>query len=208
MFCEANNNPMKSKQSITTKGGDSGQTYTLAGDRVWKDDLRVAIPGGIDELNTRLSAAKLYLDQNDYLYGFLEWVQVCLFVIAARVSDPCERSRHQRQIGAQEMGFIDSICRHYEQATLMPTSFIIPGTNHCSCQFDLARITARLLERQMVAYCRQFPQHKISSATLAFLNRLSDLLYICARHAEQGSFTSVDYQRIDEFPRQPLPELN
>ena len=198
---------MKDKRSITTRGGDHGETYTLSGDRVWKDDLRVAIPGLIEELNTRLSAAKLYLEKTDYLHGLLEWVQVCLFVIAGRVSDPYGQSSHQDQIGPEQVHFLDDISSRYEQATAMPTSFIIPGNNLCSCQFDLARITARMIERQLVAYCRKSPDHQISADTFAFLNRLSDLLYICARHAEQGNFTSVDYRWITEFPRQLVPEF-
>jgi len=177
----------------------SHHTDTLAGIKVSKNDLRVVLPGMIDELNIHLSLLKLSLN-SDYQQQIIHWIQTCLFLVAARCSDPYLDSKFQAQITEQEVKFVQSLCQHISNKTIMPTSFVLPGSNPLSCKWDLLRVLVRKTEQQMVTLAQNFPEHQISSATFEFINRLSSLFYMWARHEERGNFSPVDYQLLTTLP--------
>lgn len=192
---------MPSKSSITTRGGDQGKTSTLGGERVLKNDPRVVLPGFVDEVITHVGWIKLILSPTDNRLELLTWIQTCLFVVASRLSDPEVLSPFVRQIEVKEVDFITRITSEAEQKTAMPQGFILPSSTESAYRFDLVRIKTRELERKVVEFTSQCVHHKISSATFAFLNRLSDLFYIWARAEEQGKFIPVDYNFIEDLPR-------
>ena len=192
---------MKNHSSITTRTGDEGKTCTLGGDRVFKNDLRVVIPGSIDELISQISLVKLLFPKDSHYKRLLEWIQACLFVIASRFSDPYSKSIAKKQMTEDELHFLDSISSSIEANTEMPRSFVIPGTTEISCQMDIARCICRRIERTIVEFSQEFQNHAISKETFAFINRLSDFFYILARKEENGNFLALDYSIIENFPK-------
>ena len=192
--------------------GDHGQTHTLAGTLIFKNDLRAVVPGTVDELVTHLSMVKLKLQEQrkspvcspetDGICSILTWIQTCCFIIAARASDPYCESSFQRQITEHEVNFLTQLSEQEKQKAAMPRSFIIPGANENSCLFDIARILARNLERGYIDLAQQFSGHQIAAPTFAFINRLSDFFYVVARAFEKGKFIPIDYQLIQQIPQQ------
>ncbi len=190
--------------SITTRTGDDGKTYTLGGERVFKNDLRAAMPGSMDELVTQISLIKLSFPKDSSQYQVLTWIQVCLFIIASRFSDPYAKSNAKRQITQEELNFLDEVSSDSEKNTIMPSSFVIPGSTKMSCQMDIARCICRKIERTMVEFVQQFSDHSISKETFAFINRLSDFFYIWARKEENGNFIPLDYSIIQNLSHRKL----
>ncbi|NUM34746.1 MAG: cob(I)yrinic acid a,c-diamide adenosyltransferase [Candidatus Brocadiae bacterium] len=195
------------RSSITTHTGDGGKTYTLGGERVFKSDLRVAMSGSMDELVTQISFIKLSFPQDSFSYQMLTWVQTCLFIIASRFSDPYLQSDAKRQITEEELNFLNTVSSQIEQNTIMPSSFVIPGATEISCHIDIARCISRKIERKMIEFIQQFPDHAISKETFAFINRLSDFLYILARKEENGNFIALNYGIVQAFPQKKMEQL-
>ncbi|HNZ66089.1 MAG: ATP:cob(I)alamin adenosyltransferase [Planctomycetes bacterium] len=186
--------------SITTKQGDSGHTSTLSGEIVEKHDIRVEIPGLIDELLVYLASIKIEQKNNEEIHSILTWLQHCLFLISAQASDPFN-TKNIPQIQEKELHFLDILCTQYERSTNMPEQFILSANTKTSCQYDFARVQTRKVERKFSLLSSKFPNHKISIETFAFLNRLSDFLFILARKEEKNNYDIVDYSYIKNFPK-------
>ncbi len=187
--------------SITTREGDSGKTSTLDGERIDKNDLRVEVPGKIEQLTAHLSTIKLRLSSKDARWHILTWIQTCCFVISANASDPYNKTNYTHKITEEEVKFLEDIIQRYEEKNNMPQGFIIPGTNELSCMFNTARTLIRNIECSFISLWHHFINHQISSPTLAFLNRLSDIFFILSCEEEHGNFCMVDYSLIKELPK-------
>ncbi len=178
---------------IYTKTGDSGTTGLFAGPRVFKDDPRIAAYGAVDELNALLgvvlAAEAAGPDQADRAAYPPRWqdlrgIQADLFSIGAELATPNARQQgmclltEQRALDLEQ--WIDEV-----DATLEPlTSFILPGGSKAAGMFHLARTVCRRAERETVHFAQLHPEQDCSTVVV-YLNRLSDLLFVLARQANQ-----------------------
>ncbi len=158
---------------IYTRTGDRGDTGLADGSRHPKDEPRLEAIGTVDELN---SALGVLLAQRlpDDLERALTAVQHRLFDLGAELARP----------GAQllDEGAVSTLERHIDawNAHLAPLrEFILPGGHPSAAQAHLARAVCRRAERRLVALHHVEPQNPHS---LAYLNRLSDLLFVAARY--------------------------
>jgi cob(I)alamin adenosyltransferase len=171
---------------IVTKAGDKGKTRLVTGQPVSKASARVAAYGAVDEANSAIGVARLYTTADAVLDPVLERAQNDLFDLGADLATPhapapkFEPMRIQENQTLRLEAEIDQLT-----AKLDPlTSFILPGGSPAAAHLHLARATARRAEREIVALA---DVEEISPEAIKFANRLSDLLFVAARWAnDQG----------------------
>jgi cob(I)alamin adenosyltransferase len=166
---------------IYTRTGDSGNAGLVDGSRVSKSSLRMAAIGEVDEANAVIGVAIAALQGGDIAYRLLE-VQNELFDLGADVATPGEVEGALRitagQVARLEVA-IDDL-----NAELEPlTSFILPGGSTAAAALHLARTVVRRAERAAVALSEAEP---LNPQLLAYLNRLSDYLFVAARHVAKS----------------------
>ncbi len=169
--------------AIYTKRGDSGKTCLLEGKEVDKDNLAVEAYGTIDELNSVLGLARCKLEDIE-IKEKIEEMQKELFVLGVELAGG-KNYKKISQIEIKKMeGYIDS----YENQMPPLKHFIIPGKSIESSILHFARTVCRRAERRVSSLSKK---EKIRKEVPAYLNRLSDFLFICARW--------INYKkRIDE----------
>jgi len=178
---------------IYTKTGDSGETGLFGGTRVSKADPRVAAYGDVDELNACLGFARATLVAADdgELAGMLERIQRDLFALGARLADPGHKIADRVTKAAvtpdditRLEGWIDAL----ESALPPLRRFILAGGSQPGAVLHLARTICRRAERGMVALVGA-DKDAFEADLLIYVNRLSDLLFVMARRANQRAGT-------------------
>jgi cob(I)alamin adenosyltransferase len=165
--------------AIYTRAGDAGETRLVDGTRVSKSTPRVEAYGDVDELNSLLglaSASGVDSDLSDRLVA----VQRDLFALGARLADPNGRLAD----GAPKAALGDADVRRLEvwidqlEAELPPLRrFVVPGGTPAAAALHVARAVCRRAERRIVGLGRA----AVEPPLLAYVNRLSDLLFVLAR---------------------------
>lgn len=166
---------------IYTKTGDGGETGLVDGSRIRKDHARVAAFGDVDELNAGIGVARTHADED--LSQLLDGVQCDLFAIGAQIADPRAQVASRREKAALAAGRIVDVERAIDarEAQMPPLSaFILPGGTPLAASLHVARTVCRRAERSVLALGRTDP---VDPLILVYLNRLSDLLFVLARHA-------------------------
>jgi cob(I)alamin adenosyltransferase len=168
---------------IYTKTGDDGQTGLFGGERVSKSDARVDAYGSVDETNACLGVARaagLSLDVD----ATLERIQAELFVLGAELATPAShRSRLRLPLLAAEHVSALELEIDRLEAMLPPlTSFVLPAGSPAASALHLARTVCRRAERAVVAVQGSA---EVRAELVYYLNRLSDLLFVMARHQNQ-----------------------
>jgi len=166
---------------IYTKTGDDGETGLFGGARVSKASLRVEAYGEVDELNSAIGWARLPVEE-DELDQLLHQIQHDLFEVGAELGSTAER-REKSTIPLIEEGQVERLERaidHYENGPPPLMNFVLPGGSEGASRFHLARCICRRAERSIVALGAQ---EAIRGELLRYVNRLSDLLFTLARHA-------------------------
>ena len=173
---------------IYTRGGDKGQTSLGNGKRVAKHDLRVAAYGTVDEANAVIGLVRL--DTEGELDLLLERIQNDLFDVGADLCTPEEADPKYPplRITADQVERLEQEIDHYNAALEPLTSFILPGGTKLAAQFHLARTVARRAEREMTALAEQ---ETVNTEAVKYVNRLSDLFFVLARHANDGGRADV-----------------
>lgn len=177
---------------IYTKTGDGGETSLFGGARVRKDDARIDAYGTVDELNSTIGVARA-TSPSSPLDAQLHAIQSDLFDIGAHLASP-GTSRFagpdDAQIAALEQS-IDAM-----EAELAPLrAFILPGGTLAAAQLHIARTVCRRAERLVVALR---DDDAATRSSIAYLNRLSDFLFVAARFANQQSgVADVPWNRTD-----------
>lgn len=171
---------------IYTRRGDAGETSTGDGRRVQKTDPRIELCGDVDELNAAVGLV-LAADMPDGIRAALRRIQNELFDLGADVSVPVEDERRRRlRVGAAHVQWLEHVCDEHN-ATLTPLrSFLLPAGTEGVARLHLARAICRRAERRAVALAETA---QVNGAALAYLNRLSDLLFILARSTAAGDET-------------------
>jgi cob(I)alamin adenosyltransferase len=167
---------------IYTRTGDQGQTSLFGGARVAKDDPRIEAYGTVDELSSTLGVSRAAWPRSD-VDAELHLVQLDLFDIGAHLASP-GTSRFTGPAPsriAQLESAIDAM-----ETTLTPLkNFILPAGTLAAAHIHVARTVCRRAERLVVALHDNDPA---TVATITYLNRLSDYLFVAARfaNAKQG----------------------
>jgi cob(I)alamin adenosyltransferase len=164
---------------IYTKTGDAGETGLFGGPRVSKDDARVEAYGAVDEVNAALGVARARGGDAE-VDALLAEVQDRLFTIGAELATPPgARARSVLPAVAPEWTAALEAAIDRLEAELPPLrNFILPGGSALAADLHQARGACRRAERRVVTLHRHEP---VSKEVLAFLNRLSDLLFVAAR---------------------------
>ncbi|WP_246657239.1 cob(I)yrinic acid a,c-diamide adenosyltransferase [Methylocystis sp. B8] len=163
---------------LYTKKGDRGQTSLFSGRRAAKCDPRVAAVGDLDELSASLGLARVaYPDANDLLCC----AQKALYTIGAIVS--AESRQIDIVLADAETEALEAEIDRATDALPPLRDFIYPGEAEASARLHMARAVARRAERSIAA----LEEPAAPENVLAYLNRLSDLLFALARLADQQS---------------------
>ncbi|XOV87321.1 MAG: cob(I)yrinic acid a,c-diamide adenosyltransferase [Pseudomonadota bacterium] len=175
----------KRLSKIYTRTGDGGDTGLGDGHRISKDEPRIEAMGAIDELNSWLGliVEELLTDGDELrpLADFLRGCQHHIFDLGGEISIPGFTIIEARHVAKLEEQLDDM------NATLAPLeNFILPGGSRTIASLHLARSVCRRAERRLVTLGKK---EEINLEGLKFLNRLSDLLFVAARHCAQVSET-------------------
>jgi cob(I)alamin adenosyltransferase len=178
---------------IYTRTGDDGTTGLVSGPRRLKNDLRVEAYGTIDEANSAIGLARLHTAGLSVLDGILARVQNDLFDLGADLSTP----ETDKPPAFEPLRIVDTQVDRLEgdidrlNADLKPlTSFILPAGTAAASHLHMARTIARRAERLIVALANSDGE-TVSASALRYVNRLSDLLFVAARHANDGGRADV-----------------
>jgi cob(I)alamin adenosyltransferase len=164
---------------IYTRGGDAGETSLGDGSRVPKTDPRVVAYGAVDELNSAIGlvlAGPLF----DALRDPLERIQNELFDLGADLSVPYAEGDGKLRVEQSQVDRLERLCDRFNEPLPQLRSFVLPGGDEAAARLHLARAICRRAELDALRVDGTNP------VALAYLNRLSDLLFILARAANAG----------------------
>lgn len=167
---------------IYTKTGDSGTTSLVGGSRVNKDDTRVEAYGTVDELNSHIGLlAEMLRSMSDEYYGQLKAVQRNLFTLQTLLATEDETIYARLpQLGEEEVSTLERQIDTITDKLPKLHSFVIAGGNIAGAQCHVCRTVCRRAERRVVTLSQTI---NIDAAIMRYLNRLSDYLFVLARHA-------------------------
>jgi len=166
---------------IYTRTGDQGDTGLLGPHRVPKDDIRISAYGDVDELNAQIGSLRAVIT-DPAVASHLERIQAMLLEMGAELASPPGVARPAGAIRDEDVIALEKAIDAID-ATLPPlTQFVVPAGAEAACRAHLARCVCRRAERAVVRLLRAQPSE---TAILPYLNRLSDLLFVLARWANQ-----------------------
>ncbi len=173
---------------IYTRGGDAGETSLGSGDRVKKHDVRVAAYGTSDETNAVIGLARLHTSGD--ADAMLMRIQNDLFDLGADLCTPegGNRSDGALRIVDAQVDRLEAEIDAMNENLQALTSFILPGGSAASSYLHLARTTARRCERLMTELALD---EDVNPAAMKYINRLSDHLFVLARHLNDDGANDV-----------------
>jgi cob(I)alamin adenosyltransferase len=169
---------------IYTRAGDAGETSLGDGSRVPKTDLRIEAYGTVDELNSLLALALASSELPTEFRPWLERIQNELFDLGADLSVPLEDERERLRVAPEQVEWLEQLCDLVNERLEPLKSFVLPGGGEAAARLHVARTVCRRAERAAVELAETA---EINPLALAYLNRLSDLLFILARAASAGN---------------------
>ena len=180
---------------IYTRTGDAGTTGLVDGSRLPKHDVRMVAIGAVDEANSALGLAAAILGDNEHAQQLFR-IQNDLFDLGADLATPATEDDDfapsemvLRMVAAQTEWLEQAI--DAANANLEPlTSFVLPGGSEASARLHLARAATRRAERAMTAMAEQL---RTNPQALAYINRLSDYLFVLARTANDGGRSDIKW---------------
>jgi cob(I)alamin adenosyltransferase len=164
---------------IYTRAGDKGETSLGDGSRVPKLDCRIGAFGTVDELNAALGVVLADRDLPALLRDPLEVIQNDLFDVGADLSVPFGIGDRLR-VEQAHVDRLEQLCDDFNADLPMLKSFVLPGGTPAAARLHIARTTCRRAERDALT---ADGENGINPLVLAYLNRLSDFLFIAARWA-------------------------
>lgn len=178
---------------IYTRTGDGGQTRLSDNSLTTKTDPRVEAYGSVDELNSAIGVLLAQHPLDDERRQVLGVIQNELFDLGADLSNPVvpEPAWEPLRIIQPSIDRLESWCDHFGEGLPHLRSFILPGGSAAAAQFHLLRTMARRAERAAWVAAETYGLHTdsepvpsgVSALAIKYLNRLSDLLFVLARHA-------------------------
>jgi cob(I)alamin adenosyltransferase len=177
---------------IYTRTGDAGSTRLASGATVSKADLRVETYGAIDETNACLGLARTHTGGAGEFDELLARLQNELFDLGADLATPAKADEEE----GSKLRILDSQVERLEReidalnADLPPlASFVLPGGTPAAAALHLARTVCRRAEREAVRLAET--GEPVSGPAMRYLNRLSDLLFVAARYANDRGAAEV-----------------
>ena len=162
---------------IYTRGGDRGETSLGDGSRVPKLDCRIGAFGAVDELNSALGVVLAEATLSERLREPLERIQNELFDVGADLCVPYGVTDRLR-VEQAAVDRLEQLCDDLNADLPDLKSFVLPGGTEAAARLHVARTICRRAERQVLRLMRA---EEIGEWPLAYLNRLSDLLFVLSR---------------------------
>jgi len=165
---------------IYTRLGDGGETHLGDMSRVHKTHPRIEAYGDVDELNSQIGVA-LAIAALPARYGeWLRHVQNDLFDAGADLAVPEGGERDRLRMRAAQVTWLEQACDEVNDTLAPLKSFVLPGGTAAAAQLHVCRTVCRRAERRALLV------EDVSPEVLRYLNRLSDLLFILSRGANDG----------------------
>ncbi len=166
---------------IYTRLGDSGETHLGDMSRVPKTHPRIEAYGTIDELNAHIGLALTVPGLPPRYADWLRRIQNDLFDVGADVAAPEEPERERLRVLPEQTQWLEQRCDEVNDALAPLKSFVLPGGSAPAAHLHVCRTVCRRAERLAIACADQ-----VSPEVVRYLNRLSDLLFILSRGANDG----------------------
>ena len=165
---------------IYTKLGDAGETHLGDMSRVPKTHPRIEAYGTVDELNAQIGVALAAGDLPERYAQWLRRVQNDLFDVGADLAVPHGGDRERLRVSAEHVTWLESACDEINAKLEPLRSFVLPGGTAAAAQLHVCRTVCRRAERRALLVEDSNPE------VVRYLNRLSDLLFILSRGANDG----------------------
>jgi cob(I)alamin adenosyltransferase len=167
---------------VYTRTGDDGTTGLGSGQRVKKDSLRIAAYGTVDELNSQIGVVLATEGGvNEAIAAPLAAIQNDLFHLG---SDLCILEEDKKRMAVprieeRHVTALEELMDRLSEELEPLSNFVLPGGCPGAAALHVARTVCRRAEREVIALSRQEP---VGPQTVTYLNRLSDALFVMARH--------------------------
>lgn len=173
---------------IYTRTGDNGTTGLADGTRRDKFDLRVATYGDVDEANCAIGLARQHAE--GAIDAVLFRIQNDMFDLGADLSTPFDGpyEAHALRIVDEQVVRLEHEIDQFNDALAPLESFVLPGGSPLAAHLHLARTITRRAERLA---CELQTKERVNEAAIRYLNRLSDLLFVLARAANNNGENDV-----------------
>jgi cob(I)alamin adenosyltransferase len=186
---------MESMSSISTKTGDTGQTGLAGGARVSKASLRVESYGTVDELNSALGFARSICDDEEIALQ-TKAIQQELFKLGATLATPITSRKGEPPVTAESVEALTGKVHKFEALEGILTDWSVPGEHPAGASYDVARTICRRAERCVVRLMES--GEAVEPNVLAYLNRLSDLLWLFSRKLELTAGASSSLRKMND----------
>lgn len=170
---------------VYTGRGDRGKTDLSSGERVSKSSERIAAYGTVDELNSLVGVCRNYTDNKK---EELEEIQNELHILQAELAN----REPEKKVGEENTERLEALCDHYQEECPPLRNFILSGGTESASHLHHARSVARRAERKIVELDEK---EELREEVLAYINRLSDLFFLMARH--ENFLEDVDEKNPD-----------
>ena len=199
------------KSQVTTKRGDAGTTTTIAGEALPKSHAIFECCGQIDALRAQTALCRLLVIESGHpeaprIALFLHWLLHMYFSVGSQCNDPRNARPEYRRVdvGPEHLAQLERHQAEFEARVTLPRQFVLSAATQASAHLDVACTTARTAERSVVKLKEAYPEFA-ADAIVAFMNRLSDTLFMLARWMDDGAFITVDYGVLG-VPDRPRPQ--
>ncbi len=185
---------------IYTKTGDDGTTGLIGGARRKKFDLRIEAYGVVDEANSQIGKARALAGHSLKIDNALLHVQNDLFDLGSDLANPPSKpisldnpsTKNELRINKEQIIWLEKQIDYYNENLEPLNSFVLPGGSLLACEFHLARTFVRRAERVVAKLIEEEPF--TNPFNLHYLNRLSDLLFVLARVANENGEKDILWQ--------------
>lgn len=170
---------------IYTRSGDKGTTSLVYGKRVPKNDLRVEAYGTCDETNSMIGLALSFLEEVEWaekesFVKKMHRVQTILFHVGSELATPKDREVMWK-LKQEHIDDLEAQIDDWDKELKTLNNFILPSGHSCSSALHTARTIARRAERAVIG----IEEFDVDPLVIAYLNRLSDFLFVAARYVNQ-----------------------
>ena len=184
--------------SIATKTGDAGSTGLVGGGRISKADLRVEAYGAVDELNSTLGFARSICSHAE-VAAWTEEIQKTLFRVGGSLATAAETKKATQLMLPEDVDYLTQLVYQIEATEGILADWSLPGAHRESAAYEMARTVCRRAERASVRLLES--GEEVSAEVLAYLNRLSDLIWLFGRLIELSA--GVDARLRDDSKAGP-----
>ena len=180
---------------IYTRTGDDGTTGLVDGSRLAKHAPRMEAIGAVDEANSALGLAAAALDGTDHAEALFR-IQNDMFDLGADLATPADEgedfapSEMVLRVVEAQVVWLEQVIDAANERLEPLTSFVLPGGSEAAARLHVARASARRAERSCAALAAVDP---VNPQALAYINRLSDYLFVLARVANADGADDVKW---------------